>query len=137
MHCGGALGMKEADMSRNVQLTIPADKAYAPVATLALSGLGMMAGLDVDLLGDLRTVAGECMDCLLHQAGKPESIGMTAGVSGGRLYLRFDSKTRSRTQPDDPLGLEITRGVLETLMPQVQLHTDADGVHGIECSMPV
>ena len=129
--------MNQADTTRSVQLVIPADKAYAPVATLALSGLGMMAGLDVDLLGDLRTVAGECMDCLLNQAGRPQSIGMTAGVNDGRLYLRFESQTRSRIQPEDPLGLEITRGVLETLMPQVELHCDADGVHGIECSMPV
>ena len=129
--------MNQADFTKSVQLTIPADKAYVTVASLTLSGLGMIAGLDVDLLGDLRTVAGECMDCLLHQAGKPESIGLTAGVTEGRLYLRFDSQARSRTQPDDPMGLEITRGVLETLMPQVDLHCDEDGVHGIECSMPV
>ena len=50
--------------SREVCLTIPADMAYAPVATLALSGLGMIAGLDVDLLGDLRTVVTEALDCL-------------------------------------------------------------------------
>lgn len=129
--------MNQAEPFRNVQLTIPADKAYVPVASLALSGLGMIAGLDVDLLGDLRTVAGECMDCLLHQAGKPESIGLTAGVNEGRLYLRFDSCARKRSQPDDPMGLEITRGILETLMPQVSLYCDEDGVHGIECSMPV
>ena len=129
--------MNQADTTRSVQLTIPADKTYVPVASLTLSGLGMIAGLDVDLLGDLRTVAGECMDCLLNQAGKPESIGLTAGVNDGRLYLCFDSRARRRVQPDDPMGLEITRGVLETLMPQVSLHSDEDGVHGIECSMPV
>ena len=129
--------MKEAEMKNAVQLTIPADRAYAPVATMALSGLGMMAGLDVDLLSDLRTVAGECMDCLLHQAGRPGSIGMTAGVRNGRLYLSFSSHNRVRSQEEDPLGLEITRGVLETLMPEVCLMSDEDSVHGIECSMPV
>ena len=129
--------MKEAETMNAVQLTIPADRAYAPVATMALSGLGMVAGLDVDLLGDLRMVAGECMDCLLHQAGKPGSIGMTANVCNGRLFLSFASHNRTRTQDADPLGLEITRGVLETLMPEVSLFSDEDGVHGIECSMPV
>ena len=82
-------------------------------------------------------VAGECMDCLLHQAGKPGSIGMTANVCNGRLFLSFASHNRTRTQEADPLGLEITRGVLETLMPEVSLFSDEDGVHGIECSMPV
>lgn len=129
--------MNCTDAMKDIRLTIPADKAFTPVATLALSGLGMTAGLDVDLLGDLRTIVCECMDCLMHQAGKPESIDMVAGVASGRLRVRFDAKERSRIQEDDPLGLEITRGVLETLMPCVELITDADGVHGIECSMPV
>ena len=35
--------MNQADMNRKVCLTVPADPAYAPVATLALSGLGMIA----------------------------------------------------------------------------------------------
>ena len=43
--------MNQVDMKRKVSLTVPADMNYAPVVTLALSGLGMIAGLDVDLLG--------------------------------------------------------------------------------------
>ena len=54
-------------MNQNkVCLSIPAQKAYVPVASLALSGLGMVLGLDVDLLGDLRTVAAESLDCLMN-----------------------------------------------------------------------
>jgi len=123
--------------NRMVRLKIPADQSYTPVATLALSGLGMVAGLDVDLLGDLRTVAMECLDCLMHQALIPDSIDLTAGVADGRFVVRFAAQDRQRRQQSDPLGLEITRGVLETLMPDVKLETDEDGVHGIECSMPV
>lgn len=123
--------------NRMVQLKIPADQSYTPVATLALSGLGMVAGLDVDLLGDLRTVAGECIDCLMHQALIPDSIALTAGLNDGRFVVRFAAQERQKRQQCDPLGQEITRGVLETLMPDVQLETDEDGVHGIECSMPV
>ena len=125
------------EQTKQVQLTIPADKAYVPVATLTLSGFGMVAGLDVDLLGDLRTVAAEALDCLFHQAGKPECVNVTAGTEAGRLYVRFNAARRSRIQEDDPLGLEVTRGILETLMPEVQLESDADGVHTIACTMPV
>ena len=129
--------MNPTNGNRMMQLMIPADQSYTPVATLALSGLGMVAGLDVDLLGDLRTVAGECLDCLMHQALVPDVISLTAGVDCGRFVVRFAAQERRRRQQCDPLGLEITRGVLETLMPDVQLETDEDGVHGIECSMPV
>ena len=120
-----------------VKLTIPAQKAYVPVASLALSGLGMVLGLDVDLLGDLRTVAAECLDCLMNQAKRPCSIDMTANVAEGSLRVQFCACGCDGMQECDDLSLEITRGVLETLMPCVQLHADDDGVHGIECSMPV
>jgi len=120
-----------------VRLTIPAEKMYLPVAGLALSGLGMVLGLDVDLLGDLRTVTSECLDCLMNQAGRPASIEMTAFVQAQRLVVQFKACERVRVQEQDDLALEITRGVLETLMPQVALDVDDDGVHGIECSMPV
>lgn len=123
--------------SRTVCLTIPADMAYAPVATLALSGLGMMAGLDVDLLGDLRTVATEALDCLMNQAGRPECIQICAGMDNGMLRVQFCAQNRCRAQEADELDIDITRGVLETLMPQVALEADEDGVHHILCAMPV
>ena len=69
--------MIQPDLSREVRLTIPARQDYALVASMTLCGLGMAAGLDMDLLGDLRTVTCESMDCLLHQAGRPEWIGGT------------------------------------------------------------
>ena len=129
--------MNQSCISREVRLTIPADMAYAPVASLALSGFGMVMGLDVDLLGDLRTVTTEAIDCLLHQAGKPEKISLAAYEENGRLVVQFDAVERECGCEQDQLALEITRGVLETLMPQVHLAADENGVHGIECSMPV
>lgn len=129
--------MNQAEMSQEIRLNIPADQMYAPVVTLALSGLGMVLGLDVDLLGDLRTVAAECLDCLMHQAGKPRTIDVRVWTADGALCVQFEAQDRRRSQPQDDLALEITRGVLETLMPKVQLSADEDGVHGIVCSMPV
>ena len=125
------------DLNREVCLNIPADAAYVPVATLALSGLGMMAGLDVELLGDLRTVTTECIDCLLNQAGRPQCIEIRGCVEEGMLRVRFCAKERQRVQEKDELDIDITRGVLETLMPQVALEADEDGVHNILCAMPV
>lgn len=129
--------MNQMENMQEIRLNIPADMTYKPVVTLALSGLGMVLGLDVDLLGDLRTVAGECLDCLMNQAGLPETVEMRVWKEASSLRVQFDAKDRKRTQPQDELALEITRGVLETLMPEVELFADEDGVHGILCSMPV
>ena len=124
-------------VNREVCLTIPAEAEYAPVATLALSGLGMIAGLDVELLGDLRTVTAEAIDCLLNQAGRPQCIEICGCVEEGMLRVRFCAMQRQRVQEQDELDIDITRGVLETLMPQVRLEADEDGVHHILCAMPV
>jgi hypothetical protein len=129
--------MNQPDLSGKVRIIIPVGPEYALVAGMALCGLGMLAGLDVDMLGDLRTIATECLDCLAHQPGRPESIAMEARVAEKRLHMRFQAQDRMHTQEEDALALDITRGVLETLAPDVRLDVDSEGVHGIECSMPV
>ena len=129
--------MNQPDLSREIRLIGPARQNYALIASMTLCGLGMSAGLDMDLLGDLRTVTCDCVDCLLHQAGCPESIEVCARVEAGRRCVGFHAVSRRRTQAADAMDLDITRGVLETLMPQVRLKQDGDGVYGIECSMPV
>ena len=116
--------MIQPDLSREVRLTIPARQDYALVASMTLCGLGMAAGLDMDLLGDLRTVTCESMDCLLHQAGRPEWIEVRACVKDGRLCVGFHALSRLRTQEEDALDLDITLGILETLMPQVRLEEE-------------
>ena len=96
--------MIQPDLSREVRLTIPARQDYALVASMTLCGLGMAAGLDMDLLGDLRTVTCESMDCLLHQAGRPEWIEVRACVKDGRLCVGFHALSRLRTQEEDALN---------------------------------
>ena len=46
--------MNQPDLTREVRLTIPARQDYALVASMTLCGLGMSAGLDMDLLGEVR-----------------------------------------------------------------------------------
>lgn len=129
--------MSQPDLSQTIHLTLPAAREYALVASMTLCGAGMLAGLDVDMLGDLRTVTTESLNCLTHQAGRAENVEICAYKAQGRLHVSFYARERTHTGERDTLELEITRGVLETLMPEVRLMTDEDGVYGIECSMPV
>lgn len=127
--------MSNESANRQLQLFFPADRQYAIVAGMTLSGLGMLAGLDMDALGDLRTVTNECLDCLFHQGGKPKTVCLTASVIDHKLQVCFEAQDREMTGIMDKLDVDITRGVLETLMPQVQLSYDEAGVHTIVCSM--
>ncbi len=129
--------MERPDLSHELRLSLPAEQAYVMAACMTVCGLGMTAGLDVDTLGDLRTVTRECLDCLTHQPRVAERILLTACVSEGRLRVGYHAQERGGMQPEAPLDMEITRGVLETLMPEVRLTADDGGVYGIDCSMPV
>jgi len=125
------------DKQGEIIISLPADKEFVLLARMAVSGLGMLAGLDVDLIDDLRTATDECCDCLLHQPIRADRLELRARVEGGRLYCCLNA-TRTDGVSELPLGdLEITRGVLETLMPDVSLQCDACGVGSIGFSLPV
>ena len=101
------------------------------IARMALSGLGMLAGLDADLIGDLQTAVNECCDCLLHQTTTPETLVLSARAEKGRLQFRFFAEGEAGQGPADALDAEVARCVLETLLPEVRLATDEHGVYGI------
>jgi len=126
-----------ADKQGEIMLSLPADKDFILLARMALSGLGMLAGLDVDLIDDLRSATDECCDCLLHQPLKADRLEMHARIGDGRLYCCLNA-IRGGDVSDVPASdVEITRGILETLMPDVSLQCDACGVGSIGFSLPI
>jgi hypothetical protein len=126
-----------ADRNGEITLNLPADRDFVLLARMVLSGLGMLAELDVDLIDDLRTAIDECCDCLLHQPFKAERLELRARVDSGRLHCCLHA-VREGGPSDLPVSdLEITRGVLETLMPEVTLECDSCGVGSIGFSLPV
>ena len=126
-----------ADKQGEVILSLPADKEHVLLARMALSGLGMLAGLDVDLIDDLRTAVDECFDCLLHQPIRTDRVEMHARVENGRLYCCLNALRAGGSSDLPQSDLDVTRGVLETLMPDVSLQCDACGVGSIGFSLPV
>ncbi|NLI21180.1 MAG: hypothetical protein GX418_06500 [Clostridiales bacterium] len=126
-----------ADKRGEIMLSLPADRDFVLLARMALSGLGMLAGLDVDLIDDLRTATDECCDCLLHQPMRADRLELRARVEDGRLYCCLNAVRGAGASDLPQSDLEITRGVLETLMPDVSLQCDACGVGSIGFSLPV
>ena len=119
------------DRPHEMVLRLSARQENWLIARMALSGLGMLAGLDADLIGDLQTAVNECCDCLLHQTTTPETLVLSARAEKGRLQFRFSAEGEAGPGPADALAAEIARCVLETLLPEVRLETDEHGVYGI------
>ncbi len=129
--------MDKQQAGKGISLALPADMEYVLVARMALSGFGMVAGLDVDMIDDLRTITDEVCDCMLHQAVKLTEFHLAATVQEGRLCCRFCGVRGEERTHEAAQDKEITRGILETLLPDVEIHCDDDGVCCIEFSMPV
>ena len=108
------------------------------VARMTLSGMGALMGLDVDLVGDLRTASDECCDCLMHQSTRLAGIAMEARCcEQNRLHVAFRACWGDAPNGCEPLDLDVTRGILETLMPEVSILSDERGVCEIRFSMPL
>lgn len=129
--------MTQRDLSRPIRLCVPAGEQHTLVVSMSLGALGLLAGLDVDLIGDLTTVSQECVDCLTHQKGAPAAIAVTACVCDAKLSICFEAQDRAFDGEADELALEITQSVLETLVPEVDIRSDEGGVHAIYCRIPV
>lgn len=118
-----------------VHLVIPATHDDVLMARMAVSGLGMLSGLEVDLIGDLRTVTNECCDCLMGRARVPESLQIDAALQDTRLMMTFTAVGQTDAE-GNPTDRDIAYGVLSTLMPEVALLEDEMGIWQITCSMP-
>jgi len=125
------------DQKPMMELRVPATMEHALVVRMALSGAGMLAGLEVGLIDDLRTATDECFDCLLHQAFELKEVITTIHMEEGRLCCRFCAVPTQRPIAQASQDPEITRCILETLLPEVRLSCDESGVSCISFSMPV
>lgn len=125
------------DRMYEIVLRTSARQEDALVARMAVSGLGLLAGLDADTIGDLQTVVNECVDCLIHQPVKPENLELRGWVEDQKLRLHFEALGNAGQADENPLDLEVVRGILETLMPEVELFSDGRGVCSIACSIAV
>lgn len=120
---------------RELHLVIPATHEDVLMARMAMSGLGMLCGLEVDLIGDLRTVTNECCDCLMGRARVPETLQVDACLKERRLTMTFAAVGQTEAERQ-PMDRDIAYGVLSTLMPEVSLQEDEMGIVQITCSMP-
>jgi len=120
-----------------MELKVPATMEHALIARMALSGVGMLAGLEVGLIDDLRAATDECFDCLLHQTFALHEIITTIYMEEGRLCCRFCAIPTEQPTAELHQDPEITRCILETLLPEVKLSCDECGVSCISFSMPV
>lgn len=121
-----------------MEMMIPADIGYALAVGLAMDGLGMKAGLDMDALSDLRSLCKESIDTLIHQPTIPVRVKILAETLENRIKIVFSSENRSlHACSENFLSTEFAKSILETLVPDIQIESDINGIFRILCFMPI
>jgi len=120
-----------------VSLSIPADPCWVLVVRMALGGIGALTGLTIDLVDDLRTAADEACDFLLHQSRKVKNLEMTCRKQQNAVQTVFTCLFQGECQTCEETDLEVTRGILETLIPQVELEEDGKCVRSVSLTLPL
>lgn len=124
------------DEKPEISLIVPGRAEYALIIRTALGGVALLKDLGVDALDDLRMAADEACDCLLHQGRSAETLRLDVVDAGDRLMVRLSAEF-AEENGEGGAALEISRAILETLMPEVAFSTLPCGcVDQIELTMP-
>ncbi len=114
---------------QDICLRVPGAREYVLMLRLALGGVAILKDLDAGALDDLRQAADEACDCLLHQGRYVRWLVMN--VEDGAYSLTVSIAAEGCGDADgtcpDADETDISRAVLETLIPEVTLHADGCG----------
>ncbi len=110
---------------QEITLRVPGQREYALVLRLALGGVALLKDLDAGTLDDLRSASDEAVDCLLHQGRPVNWLTLHVEDRGDRLTIRLCAEFDGSAQKEnvDETETDISRAVLETLIPQVEMQT--------------
>ncbi len=107
---------------QEITLRVPGKQEYALVLRLALGGVAILKDLDAGALDDLRNASDEAVDCLLHQGRAVEWLTLYVLDGGDKLTVRICAEFAGKGEfTADAEEMEISRAVLETLIPQVEM----------------
>ncbi len=126
-----------AQQEQYLTLSIPADPAWMLVVRMALGGAGALMGLSIDLVDDLRTAADETCDFLMHQPRGIKCIKIACGLKDRAVCTVFACEFSNECQQCEEMDLDVTRGILETLIPKVELEEDGACVRSVTLMLPL
>ena len=107
---------------QEITLRVPGQREYALVLRTALGGVAMLKDLDTGALDDLRNASDEAVDCLLHQGRNVQWLTLTVQDGGDTLNVCLCADfCGTADKQADPEENDVSRAVLETLIPQVDL----------------
>lgn len=120
-----------------ISLRVPGKQEYVLVIRTALGGVAVLKDLNVDALDDLRMAADEACDCLLHQGRPVSAITLQVQDMGRSLTVSLEADFEGECREQCENMTAISRAVLETLVPQVEMsQCDCGCIQRIDMLLP-
>lgn len=120
-----------------LELMVPANENWLLVIRMALMGTGALLGLTVDMLDDLRSLADEACDCLLHQRRKMKTLKVYCYKENCFVHTVFSGERGEQEQDVAQPDVQIVNCILETLSIATKIEKDEHGVWKIEVVLPI
>ena len=119
-----------------ISINFPAQKSYALLLRMFMTGAAASYDLTVDMLEDLRMAAEEAYDCLLAENTAADAqllCDLYRTQDGGvTAYMRLSSRSGAPVQNQEN---ELVHAILSTLMNEVVLFGDDKGIFGVRMTL--
>lgn len=120
----------------NCKVIIPANSDFSVVARMMIAGCCAIYNVDFAIIDDIEVASDEAICCLINQPRKICNIQISIDKKDEGLVLEFVSGSSSLDQQRRKSDVEITRCILETLVPKVNICSDDRGVYCITFYFP-
>ena len=117
-------------------LTVPAREEWVLVLRMAASGVSALFDVPVDVMEDLNTAIEESCELLLHQDYTAETLTLQCEEKRDGLHVSLTARERSAQKEEDAADPDIARLIIQTLVKEVTLEKDQDGVHCVRMTLP-
>ncbi len=124
--------MREEDLDRYIDMSLPADRDMMLVARLTASGALARAGLTVDALDDLKMAVEESLGLMMAQVASPGRVVLKFKLGKCRMEFTCACADDCRTGiAVDETELEVAQCILASLVDEAEIVAVDGVVHSI------
>lgn len=119
-----------------LEMTVPARDGFSLLLRMAMAGVGALYDVPVDVMEDLRSAVDESCDLLLHQDYAANCLKLLCERKEDSLHVEISAVRGECQRAEYPADAEMARLIIGTLVREVDLEQDENGVHTVRMILP-
>lgn len=117
-------------------VTVPAKAEWTLVLRMAVSGVGAVFDLPLDVMDDLKTALDESAELLMHQPYCVSHLTLECKADQNGIHVSLTAERCAKKQDDETADADIAGLIIGTLVKEVRLARDEGGVSGVHMLLP-